>query len=143
VNWGATEKAEENLEEFGERGALKLDPLVRGEAATLGAGVAGSVVETGVVVLVGSGVVVSWTSLAISITGLSSGSATGEEASAEDTGTENCGVTEEEARVKYLPSPLWMSCPGWRLALTAKNLPSLCCTSEGALCTAWLTRAGA
>jgi len=53
VNWGATEKAEENLEEFGERGALKLDPLVRGEAATLGAGVAGSVVETGVVVVVG------------------------------------------------------------------------------------------
>ena len=35
------------------------------------------------------------------------------------------------ASVKIRPSAVWKSCPGWRLALTANNLPSACWTREG------------
>ena len=35
------------------------------------------------------------------------------------------------ASVNSLPSAVWNSWPCWRLAFTAKNLPSLCWTREG------------
>ena len=42
-----------------------------------------------------------------------------------------CTAWLDCARVNSLPSAVWNSWPCWRLAFTAKNLPSLCWTREG------------